>query len=122
MMEINYVYEMILHYHSLFSYCRILEIVCGGICVILFMLFDIRNVVGELTGISAKKEIHRIELQNKSDSYHMKKGVFETGRSLSWEISNNNSGNKTVVLDENEDGKTRVLEKIDENATRVLNI
>ena len=97
-MEINYVYEMILHYHSLFSYCRILAIVCGGISIILFMVLDIPKVVGELTGISAKKEIHKIELQNQSDSYRMKKGVFETGRSLSWEISNNNSGKKLMIM------------------------
>lgn len=122
MSELKYVQEMIIHYHKEFYYCCILAILCGGISLILFMAFDIPNVIGELTGVSARKAIREIEKSNKSATNQLQKKLFETGKGLSWEINQNSTSNETIVLNESTGEETKVLDSVveDVNATRVL--
>lgn len=122
MTELTYVQEMIIHYHKIFYYCCILAVIFGGISLILFMVFDIPNVVGELTGVSARKAIRKIEKSNEAATHHLQKKLFETGKGLSWEIGQNSTCNETMVLDAGTGEKTKVLDIMTEdvNATRVL--
>ncbi|MDE7322724.1 MAG: hypothetical protein K2N73_08290 [Lachnospiraceae bacterium] len=127
--DILYVQETILRYHKIFFYCRLLAVVCGGLSVMLFIALGIPGVLGEITGVSAKKMIKKFEENNAAAMRHTQKKFFETGKGLSWEIKRDSSQNETVVLQEettilqqDTGGATSVLDTatVDRNATRVL--
>lgn len=59
--DIVQVQKMIEQYHQIFYNCRLIAILCGGGAVILFLVFEIPKVLGELTGITAKKKIKEFE-------------------------------------------------------------
>ncbi len=118
--DIAYVQETILQYHKIFYYCRLLAVVCGGLSIMLFIAMGIPGVLGEITGVSAKKTIKRFEESNAAAMHHTQKKFFETGKGLSWEIKKEE--NRTTALQQDTGGVTRVLDADTEdvNATRVL--
>lgn len=127
--DIAFVQETILRYHKIFYYCRLLAVVCGGLSVMLFIALGIPGVLGEITGMSAKKMIRKFEQNNAEAMRHTQKKFFETGKGLSWEIKKDGGQNQraaiqeeTTVLQQGTDGVTRVLDTGagDINATRVL--
>lgn len=120
--DMLHVQEMILHYQRVFYYCRLLAVICGGLSIILFIVLEIPSVIGDITGVSAKKMIKKFEESNAAAMRHTQKKVFETGKSLSWEMNKNADENKTAVLQEDTGGRTSVLDIAaeDVNITRVL--
>ncbi len=127
--DIVYVQESILRYHKIFYYCRLLAVVCGGLSVMLFIALGIPGVLGEITGVSAKKMIRKFEQNNAAAMRHTQKKFFETGKGLSWEIKKDGGQNQrtavldeTTVLQQDTGGVTRALDTgaEDINATRVL--
>ena len=58
--DIVQVQKMIEQYHQIFYNCRLIAILCGGGAVILFLVFEIPKVLGELTGITAKRKLRSL--------------------------------------------------------------
>lgn len=52
--DIIQVQKMIEQYYQIFYYCRLIAILCGGGAAILFLVFEIPKVLGELTGLRVK--------------------------------------------------------------------
>ena len=73
--DIVQVQKMIEQYHQIFYNCRLIAILCGGGAVILFLVFEIPKVLGELTGITAKKKIKEFEKKNASAMRYTRKKV-----------------------------------------------
>lgn len=118
--DIVFVQETILRYHKIFYYCRLLAVVCGGFSVMLFIALGIPGVLGEITGMSAKKMIRKFEQNNAEAMRHTQKKFFETGKGLSWEIKKDGGQNQRAAVSD----ETTVLQQDtgaeDINATRVL--
>ncbi len=102
--DIVQVQKMIEQYHQIFYNCRLIAILCGGGAVILFLVFEIPKVLGELTGITAKKKIKEFEKKNASAMRYTRKKVC--GATTLQEIKDSN---ETTMLDE--EFKTQLLER-----------
>ncbi len=102
--DIVQVQKMIEQYHQIFYNCRLIAILCGGGAVILFLVFEIPKVLGELTGITAKKKSKEFEKKNASAMRYTRKKVC--GATTLQEIKDSN---ETTMLDE--EFKTQLLER-----------
>ena len=101
--DIVQVQERIVHYHQIFYCCQLIAILCSGGAAILFLIFEIPKVLGELTGITAKKKIKAFQRKNASTVQYMQKNFC--GVTTLQDIKDNN---ETIMLDE--EFKTQLLE------------
>ena len=101
--DIIQVQKMIEQNYQIFYYCRLIAILCGGGAAILFLVFEIPKVLGELTGITAKKKIKAFQRKNASTVQYMQKNFC--GVTTLQDIKDNN---ETIMLDE--EFKTQLLE------------
>lgn len=106
--DIVQVQKMIEQYHQIFYYCRLIAILCGGGSAILFLVFEIPKVLGELTGITAKKKIKEFERKNASAVRYTRKKFCKTTT-----LQEIKDSNETTMLDE--EFKTQLLVQSNNN-------
>ncbi len=93
--DIVQVQERIVHYHQIFYCCQLIAILCSGGAAILFLIFEIPKVLGELTGITAKKKIKEFERKNASAVQYTQKKICRTTA-----LQETKDSNETILLEE----------------------
>ncbi|GFI21397.1 hypothetical protein IMSAGC011_00166 [Lachnospiraceae bacterium] len=103
MTDILQVQESIIFFHQIFYVCRLIAVICSGGVVILFMVFEIPKILGELTGITAKRKIREYKKRNASIVHCARKKFHEMV------VLKQERSNKTMLLDE--EFETQLLEE-----------
>lgn len=67
-------------YHMLYMVCGVIGIVMLCLAILMFFIFKIYRIIMEMTGISRRKEIHRMENNSKFTSQLERKSAQNSGR------------------------------------------
>lgn len=86
-------------YHMLYIVCGVIGIVMLCLTILLFFVFRIYRIIMEMTGISRRKEIHRMENNTKFTSQLEKKSAQNPGRTSRIGRTGHIGGLRKVVIE-----------------------